>query len=286
MGDDSFDDYGYNSEKVCKVYDGNDPFTIWVQVILAILALFALYIKRLREKPRRKFNTWFLDVSKQAIGATYAHMLNMLVANIIAANARGNQLTDECAWYAINYVMDTVFGLIISIGLLGLLDHFANKFDWVSLKDTGVYHGSEGILHWVNQAIAWILVLSITKVVLCIVIWCISPFLAYWGEIIFSPLQGDIRFELLFVMIFFPGFLNIVYFWIMDSFLKAKNHHVDAHENEELDSKTESLIPEQEEEGDGIRASDYQQPSNSTLNSSKILAQGKTLPDITKAEII
>mmetsp|Transcript_13680 Transcript_13680/g.15701 ORF Transcript_13680/g.15701 Transcript_13680/m.15701 type:complete len:279 (+) Transcript_13680:56-892(+) len=278
MGDDGFDDYGYSSEQACKVYDGEDQFTIWVQVILAFLALIALYIKRLRETPRRTFNTWFLDVSKQAVGATYAHVLNMFVANIIAANVRGEQsLTDECAWYAINYVMDTVFGLIICIGLLGLLDHFANKFHWVSLKDTGVYHGSEGMIHWVNQVIAWILVLTITKVALCVVMWCVSPFLAYWGQILFGPFQSNIRFELLFVMIFFPGVLNIVYFWIMDSFLKAKSHHADAHENDEneaADSKTETLISE-EDEGDGTRTGNYKEPSISNID-----------PPSTKPEII
>ena len=50
------------------------------------------------------------------------------------------------------------------------------------------------------------------------------------GAILFKPLQSNIRFELLFVMIFFPGVLNIIYFWITDSYLKAGGKHPDLHE--------------------------------------------------------
>lgn len=66
------------SDGYCKVYDKNDFFTLLVQILLAIAALASLYIKRLRETPRRTFSTWFLDVSKQAVGAAYAHVMNMV----------------------------------------------------------------------------------------------------------------------------------------------------------------------------------------------------------------
>jgi len=64
--------------KICKVYDKEDFFTIFVQMLLAAFALLSLWIKRQNEKPRRKFRTWFLDVSKQGIGACYAHVANMV----------------------------------------------------------------------------------------------------------------------------------------------------------------------------------------------------------------
>jgi len=67
-----------NEEKYCMVYDKDDVFTLMVQLMLAVLALGSLYIKRLREVPRRTFRTWFLDISKQGFGAAYAHVLNMV----------------------------------------------------------------------------------------------------------------------------------------------------------------------------------------------------------------
>jgi hypothetical protein len=72
------DDDTSQVEKVCKVYDSEDFFTIFVQLLLAFFALMSLWFKRQSERPKRKFKTWFLDVSKQGLGACYAHVLNMV----------------------------------------------------------------------------------------------------------------------------------------------------------------------------------------------------------------
>lgn len=257
MADDDL--YGGDNDdlNVCKVYSVEDQFTAFVQFLLAVFALASLYIKRQQEQPRRKFWTWFLDVSKQGIGAVYAHVLNMVIAAIIAANVRGEyELKDECAWYAINYLIDTTLGLVLSILFLRLLDWVANERDWVSLKHSGVYQGVDGMWHWWHQLTAWMIVLTVVKVIICVFMWLTSPLLAKWGGIFFEPLQGNIRFELLFVMIIFPGFLNVLYFWVIDSFLRAEKHHAGAHEPEPhveigsidggLDSKNESLVPKSE----------------------------------------
>lgn len=226
------DDGGSDEKSVCKVYDGNDAFTAWVQIFLAIFALGSLWFKRMREKPRRKFATWFMDISKQGIGAVYAHLLNMIVSAIIAENhsASGdNKLDDQCAWYAINYLVDTTFGLVLALGFLFLLDKVANQKNWESLKNSGVYYGPEKWVHWRDQVIAWVVVLTLVKIVILFFMWIFSSFLAFWGRILFKPMQANIRFELLFVMIFFPGFLNVIYFWVIDSYIKAGEAHAHAH---------------------------------------------------------
>lgn len=64
--------------KICKVYDSDDFFTVFVQLLLAFFALMSLWFKRQKETPRRKFRTWFLDCSKQGVGACYAHVCNMV----------------------------------------------------------------------------------------------------------------------------------------------------------------------------------------------------------------
>ena len=240
IGGDDF--YVEEVEQVCQIYSTEDAFTSFVQAMLALFALASLWIKRLQEKPQRKFLTWFLDVSKQAFGACYAHVLNMIISAIIAGNAGGNTLTDECAWYAINYVIDTTLGLVITIVFLDWLERLANHFNWVALKNSGVYVGKEGICHWVWQMVAWIVILTLVKLIICVVMWLFSTPLAYIGGVLFAPFQSNIRFELLFVMIFFPGVLNIIYFWITDSYLKAGKEHAGAHNDDENDGKEMSTI--------------------------------------------
>lgn len=225
--------YDANNNEVCLVYSADDGFTSFVQVLLACFALASLYFKRQQEYPRRKFKTWFLDVSKQGIGAVYAHILNMVIAAIIAENVRGDfELDDQCAWYAINYTVDSTLGLLLSIMFLRLLDIVANKRGWTHLKDSGVYHGDDAIIHWMSQLTVWLIILSVVKIVICYFMWLCSSFLARVGQLFFAPLQANIRAELLFVMIFFPGILNVIYFWIIDSYLKANKDSKHAHEAE------------------------------------------------------
>jgi len=244
-------------EEVCKVYDSDDFFTIAVQLVLAIAALLSLWFKRHYERPRRKFRTWFLDVSKQGIGACYAHVCNMFIAAVIIDNvAAGGTLNDQCAWYGICYLMDTIMGLVLAVWFLKLVDVLANRYDWASLKNNGVYEGPGGLFHWFNQVLVWIIIQSIAKVIIYYTMVFFAEPLAFFGGILFEPFQVNIRFELLFVMIFFPGFLNVIYFWIADHFLKAGAEHSAAHEDDpdgtaiEKDQKDENLLSEQDKQED------------------------------------
>ena len=150
------------------------------------------------------------------------------------------------------YLVDTTLGLILSIWGLQLVDFVANKYNIESLRETGVYEGPNGTIHFVHQVLAWILIQSIVKAIVYYFMVFASEPLAFVGSILFAPFQVNIRFELLFVMIFFPGFLNVIYFWIADSYLQAKStdsgaHEVDPDEVENAAAKKESLLPAEEE---------------------------------------
>jgi hypothetical protein len=172
-----------------------------------------------------------------------------VIAAIIIDNTRGEtRLDDQCAWYGICYLVDTTLGLILAIWGLKILDTMAHQNDWASLKHSGVYEGVDGVMHWIHQSIAWLVILTVVKVIIYyFIIWTSEP-LAYVGGSLFAPLQDNIRFELLFVMIFFPGFLNVIYFWIADSFLQAKPDQAGAHEEDpeetEMAQKKEALLTE------------------------------------------
>uniref|UniRef100_A0A7S2S509 Uncharacterized protein n=1 Tax=Eucampia antarctica TaxID=49252 RepID=A0A7S2S509_9STRA len=237
MDDDA--NYDPDTARVCKLYDSEDGFTAFVQILLAFMCLASLWIKRHFEKPRRKFMTWFFDVFKQGFGAAYGHVLNMIIAAIIADNVRGDsELEDQCAWYAINFFIDTTVGLFLSVLLLKVVDRMAKEHGWDTLKDGGIYVGPHAFKTWAHQLLAWIVILSIVKTVLCFLLWVFSPILAIMGGIIFAPLQSNIRFELLFIMIILPAILNMFYFWIADSYLKAEGEHEGTHE---IDPKKKNL---------------------------------------------
>lgn len=164
-----------------------------------------------------------------------------MVAAIISQNTRGESvLQDQCAWYGMSYIIDTSLGLLLAIIFLGWLDQLANTNRWTWLAHSGVYTGPYANWIWTTQVVAWLLILTITKLLIYLFMWLCSAPLATLGGLLFAPLQGNIRFELVFVMILFPGLLNIVYFWIADSFLKAKKDQSAAHEP--LPDKQQALV--------------------------------------------
>ena len=173
------------------------------------------------------------------------HYNTQIIANVISQNIRGTSvLEDQCAWYGLSYLIDTTLGLVLAVAGLRILDKVANERDWAHLKHSGVYEGEGWLWHWISQSVAWLVILTVTKVIIYIFMWVCSEPLAWVGNMLFAPFQGFKHIELLFVMIFFPGVLNVIYFWIADGYLKAASDQAAAHEHDEsgLEDKKESLM--------------------------------------------
>lgn len=88
-----------------------------VQLLLGGIALTTLYGKWFVEIPRRPFRVWFLDALKQGASAAMMHVLNIILA-ISTAKAAIVRHPDECAFYFLNFVIDTTIGVYIAFHLL------------------------------------------------------------------------------------------------------------------------------------------------------------------------
>jgi STIMATE family len=267
--------YDGSDDGVCMIYDKNDFFTVAVQLTLAIAAIASLWIKRLREHPQRTLITWFFDVSKQGFGACYAHVMNMFIAAVISENIRGeNVLEDQCAWYGLSYLIDTTIGLLLAILGIQAVERLANKYQYKPLQHSGVYVGETAWYHWSIQVLSWIVILTITKFIIYIFMWIFSSQLAWIGSTLFAPFSGYKHFELLFVMIFFPGILNVIYFWIADSYLKATDDQTEAYVHDEsgLQDKKESLLPSSEQKDTEMTSTN----SSGTVPAWSALSESKT----------
>ena len=61
----------------CKLLGG---FALVVQAILGVIVISVLLLKRAREVPKRKWDTWLGDFSKQICGQGFVHSLNVLIS--------------------------------------------------------------------------------------------------------------------------------------------------------------------------------------------------------------
>jgi hypothetical protein len=157
------------------------------------------------------------------------------------------------------YLIDTTLGLVLAIWGVKIVQTLSYKYNWKALQHSGVYESTDGVVHWDHyawQVFAWVVVLTVVKIFIYVFMVAASSPLAYAAGILFLPLQVNIHFELLFVMILFPGVLNVIYFWIADSYLQAAADQAGAHEAGEvaveITEKKESLLSEDDKKESGV----------------------------------
>uniref|UniRef100_A0AAV1TAS1 Vacuolar membrane protein n=1 Tax=Peronospora matthiolae TaxID=2874970 RepID=A0AAV1TAS1_9STRA len=201
-----------------------------VQMLLGLIALSSLYAKWRVEWPRRSAKVWFMDALKQGSSAAMIHVMNIVLAISLVVSSDTPSDQDQCAFYFMNVVIDTTLGVYIAYLLLQLSTIVANRQQWRSLQCHGYYGDPPAWKVWWIQLLQWCTILAVMKVFVGGVIYAFSTPLGWMGSLLFYPVHNHPKIELLIVMIGCPLVMNMVQFWVQDSFLM--NHA--QHDNEEL----------------------------------------------------
>lgn len=213
-------------EEECTLLSSN--FGNVIQIFLGILALGVLFFKRYMEKPRRALTIWFMDASKQAIGALVAHLVNLAIAIFLYKQQNHVNMShsvDQCAFYFVNFAVDTTLGVALNYLFLSSMTCVAKHYGWtylVSVGDYGKKLGSMQFIIWLTQLSSWVLVILLTKAILSLGIFILLIPLGKIAEWLFHPLDNYPKTELVIVMVMGPCLMNAGQFWIQDSFLKKK----------------------------------------------------------------
>ena len=120
--------------------------------------------------------------------------------------------------------MDTILGVPIAYGCLWLLVHCAHKREWRHLRKTGEYGDPANWRTWFSQLATWTLIVCFYKVFLGVFLFIARNPLTAAGLAMFQPLQGNPQVELVVVMVACPCLMNVVQFWIFDTFIKEKTN--------------------------------------------------------------
>lgn len=67
------------------------PLALGIQAAMGVIVLLSLLLKRARERPKRPWKIWTLDVSKQVIGQAWVHATNVAISNLIASHSQDEQ---------------------------------------------------------------------------------------------------------------------------------------------------------------------------------------------------
>lgn len=220
-----------DQDKPCRLIAG--VFAIVIQLLLGIVVLSALFLKRYwnmykcrLKKPERDFKTWVLDISKQAVGSCFAHGCNVVLAMLLSTISIQNpgehpMHPDECAWYFINFLVDSFLGIPLIWALLEVLHMVAQKCNLEALTESGNYGNDNVYCTWLTQLIAWLWIVFATKLTLGLLIWPLGRTLGRFGVWMFGPLHRTPEIELVLVMVLAPCIINVFVFWIYDNMLMA-----------------------------------------------------------------
>lgn len=214
------------------------PIAVLAQLALLSVVLTTLLIKRHRERPRRPWNVWFLDVSKQAISAAAGHTCGLLIAIIAHHYSRGSS---ECGWYLVVYSIDTTLGVSLAILFHKLIvlvarrhcqdkqqrsrsdEHDEKDEFWDTLAEMGNYGDPVRYYRWGVQTVSWVSCTVVSRVICGVVIVASMQILQTAAAGLDSLFKGHPDLLLFFVVVGIPVCMNVLLAWIVDQVLKWKH---------------------------------------------------------------
>ena len=173
--------------------------------------------------PRRPVNIWLMDISKQGISSVIIHFCNIGLSILFAKlSLTPERSSDECAFYFLSFVLDTIVGVYLIFVGLGVVQKLALQFEIKSIQMQGFYGFEQPLTFYTHQLIVYIVIILLSKIILGVVEFIFCTQINELGNFIFEPLKNQPDLELVVVMVLAPCFLSSIQYWIQDNMLMNK----------------------------------------------------------------
>lgn len=209
-----------------------------IQGAMGLLALSSLVIKRYYESPRRPWEIWFFDVSKQVFGALGLHLINLGLSINISEPGSPKDTDNPCTWYLINLFLDTTLGVPILWCFLYMIHMTAFRIGITDII-SGQYGTPPKWSAFAKQAGLYMLGLVCMKTVLCSIITAL-PWIKDFGEYLLSWATKNPELQIVFVMLVFPMIMNTVQYYIIDSIIQSPEYNFKKKSRKKMQDKDHS----------------------------------------------
>eukprot|EP00928_Gymnodinium_smaydae_P088678 TRINITY_DN72741_c0_g1_i1.p2 TRINITY_DN72741_c0_g1~~TRINITY_DN72741_c0_g1_i1.p2 ORF type:complete len:280 (+),score=47.04 TRINITY_DN72741_c0_g1_i1:220-1059(+) len=209
-------------------------FGIIVQLVIGVWCVYVLWYMWRIESPRRSYETWVGDMSKQLVGATWGHFMNVAMA-MVFGRATSVVGRNQCVWYLVGFVTDIIFVTFLSWYVTAKLRPVILRRCGLDIGDyepppkdelatSRPHTGRVSSKVWVQQTLIWLAITTFVKVVVAFgVILCQD--LLYWiFAISFSVLGlcGHRRAQIVVSLFLVPLIGDAFQFAVQDGFLKRR----------------------------------------------------------------
>ncbi|KAL4464400.1 hypothetical protein ABPG73_017879 [Tetrahymena malaccensis] len=136
------------------------------------------------------------------------------------------QSITACNWYLVNYLQDFILGNSMNFFVVYMIKKFNDKYRIPALQ-FGQYSSEQTIEDYYPQLLAWLILISINKIILMSNIFMFSNFFHEIGESLLRNLKNYPKTQLILVVVVIPLILNTISYWTTDSFLSSKEENKD-----------------------------------------------------------
>ena len=192
-------------------------YSIMLQFFIGFGALGSLLYKReyVDEEPKRPYEIWLMDVSKQAAGGLFIHVYNMIFGMIVGSGSGG----DECGFFMINEILDTILGTFLIWVMMEVFKDFGEKNNMKELQEVGYYGTPPQWRYYGIQLSAFLAATIFAKTIVTLICLIDTHTMGAIGGFIFDAFNISPELELTLVMVFFPLIFDVIQCWIIDTFL-------------------------------------------------------------------
>lgn len=227
------------------------PFALFVQAVMGVLVVGSLVWKRSHEYPnRRPWKIWMFDVSKQVIGASFVHILNLFLSiisklapklfvitgNDVVYLTRKRIVDNPCDYYFLNLLFDTTVGIPVLYMLILLLTGLGEKLRVRGLE-SGEYGNPPRWGNYMKQLVVYLVALGLMKVAIyaTMVVFPVLVTIAIW---LLSRLDKYPSVQEGFVLLVFPLIMNVFQYYVVDNLIQGQEYYVYnyTHQGETRDS--------------------------------------------------
>ncbi|PWN53058.1 hypothetical protein IE53DRAFT_310980 [Violaceomyces palustris] len=200
------------------------PFALVVQATMGLLVVGSLIYKRQREKPKRKWKIWILDITKQMLGQVFVHTLNVVLSDLVAKEGGNN----PCSLYFLNILVDTTLGVFFIYVTLRFITHaLTDRFGLTGFVSgqyrdpaaPGARRSRPRISYWLKQLSTYLLTIFLMKLAV-LALFDLFPFLFVFGEWLLDLFGDHKNAQIVFSMALFPLVMNVLQFWLIDTLLR------------------------------------------------------------------
>lgn len=195
---------------------------------------------------KRTWRTWFMDNTKQVLSSSLAHIYATYIAILFSNNDNANASNggDPCAWFLIQFLIDTAIGVFLSFGLSKATIFFIGWRDerlvnrWFLVGNYQTQGPKRVYTVWVVQVVHWVFCSLVARMCCSLFMYATLPLWVLFADSFSQTWEHHRHAELIFVVLGMPILMNSVQFLLTNWYLRWRRPKIN---NDQLTQSLNNL---------------------------------------------